>query len=474
MAEEKKQEQQVLVEEEYVEEQGKWSFSKYFKSIAHFKWWIIGFTLFGALAGYLGFRFIINPMKKTLVATYTYNLAGEYIDDDTIRFIDGSLFNPYELTSRENLEKVKNSNEKYTSINIDKLVANNAIVISKNAKLLNEKDTTSNVEINYVISAKANSFPNDTLGKEFLYDVINLAKDLSTAAIGNYQISSSFTENFNTITFEKEINQLYSQYQNIDGIYSSLISKFGSSAISSLDGSRLYELQSTFESSYYTSSVQSFYDELRSVLKNRKYVNYVEGQEELMINSIKSQCENYIQEIENNNRKIAIYQESLNNLQAITSEYRDDIAKEIASLTERITNIKLDNDNLEDELNNNGYFLDKDQLSPTYGKYVLDESNQDTTIYKLAHLSSDWVNGCKDFKTSIANYKTQLENDSQKTTNAYRYCYSLYQNKINIQNGGYVTLDGAISNWIGLAIGLAAGFIVTSLITATIYIYKED
>ena len=151
-----------------------------------------------------------------------------------------------------------------------------------------------------------------------------------------------------------------------------------------------------------------------------------------------------------------------------------DIAKEIASLTERITNIKLDNDNLEDELNNNGYFLDKDQLSPTYGKYVLDESNQDTTIYKLAHLSSDWVNGCKDFKTSIANYKTQLENDSQKTTNAYRYCYSLYQNKINIQNGGYVTLDGAISNWIGLAIGLAAGFIVTSLITATIYIYKED
>ena len=139
MAEEKKQEQ-LVVEEEYIEEPSKWTFLKYIKSIAHFKWWVIGFTLFGALAGFLGFRFILNPITKKLSATYTYNLAGNYIDDDTIRFIDGTLFNPYEVTSKENLENVKASNEKYASVDIDKLVSDNVIRISKSATILNEND----------------------------------------------------------------------------------------------------------------------------------------------------------------------------------------------------------------------------------------------------------------------------------------------------------------------------------------------
>ena len=408
MAEEKKQEQQIIeeiVEEKYVETPHRWTFLKYAKGIAHFKWWVIGFTLFGALAGFLGFRFIVNPLKKTLSATYTYNLAGESIDDNTIRFIDGSLFNPYELANKENLQKVKDSNEKYAAINIDKLVSNNAIVISKSATPLNEKDATSNIDINFVLSAKSKFFPNDELGKEYLYDLINLAKGLSTIAISNYQLSSAFSDNFDSITFEKEINQLYSQYNNIDETYASLIDKFGSSAISTSDGLRLYELQNQFVSSYFTSSVQNFCDELRSMLRNKKYVNYTEGEELSAIENIELQCENYIQTIENNNRKIAVYQNSLSNLLSITSEYRDDIAKEIALLTERITGIKLENDELEDELNKNGYFLDENQTSPTYGKYILDDTNQDTTIYKLTHLSADWVKGCNDFKTTISNYK---------------------------------------------------------------------
>ena len=107
MAEEKKQEQQVLeeiVEEEYKENQHKFTFLKYIKSIARYKWWVIGFSLAGALAGYLGFRFILNPARRTLTATYTYDLAGSYTDNDTIRFIDGTLFNIYDLSSQENLQ----------------------------------------------------------------------------------------------------------------------------------------------------------------------------------------------------------------------------------------------------------------------------------------------------------------------------------------------------------------------------------
>ena len=119
MAEEKKQKNKAeIIEEEQAEEPARWTFQKYIKSIAHFKWWIIGFTLFGALTGYLGFRFILNPTRKKLTATYTYDLAGTYTDTDTIRFIDGTLFNPYDLTNKDILQKVKDSDDKYKSIDI--------------------------------------------------------------------------------------------------------------------------------------------------------------------------------------------------------------------------------------------------------------------------------------------------------------------------------------------------------------------
>ena len=144
MAEEKRQEQQVveeIVEEEYVEDPHRWTFLKYVKGIAKFKWWVIGFSLAGVLGGYLGFKFVLNPITKKLSASYTYNLAGEFTDKDTMVFIDGTLFNPYELASRENLQKVKDSDAKFASINLEKIISDNAIIISKSATLLKEKDT---------------------------------------------------------------------------------------------------------------------------------------------------------------------------------------------------------------------------------------------------------------------------------------------------------------------------------------------
>ena len=84
------------------------------------------------------------------------------------------------------------------------------------------------------------------------------------------------------------------------------------------------------------------------------------------------------------------------------------------------------------------------------------------------------MDGCKAFKNLIADYKSSLELDRQKVTAVYQYCYSQYQNKINVQNGGYIALTGAINEWIGAAAGLVVGFILTSIVTAIIYVYKEE
>ena len=474
MAEEKKQEQQVveeIVTEEIVEDPHRWTFLKYIKSIARFKWWVIGFTLFGAVAGYLGFRFILNPMKKVLSTTYTYDLAGTYTDTDTMSFIDGTLFNPYELASRENLEAVKASDDKYASIDINKIVSDNAIVISKNVIILNENDTTGkSMEINYVISAKSKYFKNDDLGKAFLFDVINLAKELSTKAIGNYEAKIVFTDNFDTLTFDKEIALLEEQYNYIYSSYNELIDSFGSVASGDENGKKLSEIQTEFISQYYVSGVSSFTEVLAGQKDANKYVNYTAGHEDEKIEEIHTLCSSYIQTIKTNNKTIVVYEDRLDKLLASSSIIGTDtnVSNQITELNSNIIKLKMNNSYLDKELNNNGYFLNGS------GEYVFDALNENTTIYKLTQKDANWVSGNLKFGNEVKAYKQLLLDNNEELTSTYKYCYSQYKNKINIQNGGYVNLTGKIPNVIGAAAGLAVGFIISSLITATIYIYKEE
>ena len=472
MAEEKKQEQQVeVIEEEYVEEPNRWTFLKYIKSIARFKFWVIGFTVFGALAGYLGFRLVLNPEKKVLSASYTYDLAGKFTDSDTMSFIDGTLFNPYELNNKENLEKVKDSDEKYASIDINKIVLDNAIVISKNATILNEKDTTGNsIEINYVITAKAKYFKNDDLGKDFLFDVINLAKDLSTAAINNYEAKSAFTDNFNTLSYDREIALLDEQYDYIFESYEDLIATFGPVASGNNDGKKLTELHTNFASQYYVSGVSSFTEILTGQKDANKFVNYETGHEAEKIEEIHALCSSYVQTIKNNLNSIAVYEDRLDKLLNSPSIIGTDtnVSQQITNLNKIIIELKLSNAKIDKELNNNGYFLNGS------GDYVFDVLNTDTTIYKLNEKDANWVKANSEFGQTIIEYKNNLVTNSNSLTSTYKYCYSQYKNKINIQNGGYVTLGGKVSNIAGAGIGLLVGFVISSLTVSFVYIYKEE
>ena len=472
MAEEKKQEQQVIetiVEEEYVENPHKWTFLKYVKSIAHFKWWVIGLTLFGAVVGFLGFKFLLNPYTKKLSADYTYNLAGQYVDDDTIRFIDGTLFNPYDLTSRENLQKIKDSDAKFASINLDKIIDKGGIKITKNVLYYNETDT-SNIAINYSIEAKATFFQNDQLGKDFVYEIINYGKQLSTVAIDNFSSELEFVSGFDDLTFDRQIQQLSNQYNKTVSLYNSLMNSFGSAAAGNSDGTKLFEISNTFQSKYYVSGVTSFIDDLKGDKDAHKYVNYTVGKENEKIEEIHTLCGSYIETIKNNKKLITIYEDRLDKLLASTSIIGSDtnVSSQITEYNSTITSLKIYNSDLDKELNNCGYSLNG------AGEYVFDPLNENTTIYKLNEKNENWVKNNAKFKERINSYKALLIDDNDSITSTCKYCYANYQNKINILNSGYVLLKGDVSNIIGAGVGLIVGFIITSLITATIYVYRPS
>ncbi len=470
MAEEERKTTNEIVERDYDTPNHRWTFLKYVKSIAHFKWWIIGFSVGGLVAGYLGTRLILNPMQKKLGATYSFDLAGSYDsgDTDTISFIDGSTFNSYDLTGRENIQKIKDGDEKYNGVDIDKIVVENAITVTKNVSYYNENDPNS-VNVSYSISANTSYFPNDEVGKSFIYDLINLPKSISSAAINNYNAISYFTDNFETLSFDRQISQINDQYNSNNAVLNSLSTTFGSTVVGNSEGNKIYEIQNKYTSKYLTSSTQTFVQELVSVKNVNKFVNYVVGEEDTMISKIHEQSSAYIDTLKQNEKKIAIYETSLNSLLSSASIIGSDtnVSSQIAQLNKDITSLKLENNEYVKLLNNNGYFY-----NDLTGEYEFDPLNTDTIVYKLTIKDSDWINSCNEFKNRITSYKNSLEQDRQTVTGVYSYCYAQYKNRVNIQNGGYIEVSGSFSNMAGAALGLLAGFAITSLITATIYVYK--
>lgn len=472
MAEENNKE--VLVVEE--EQPRQWTFLNYLIGIKKFKWWVVGFSVAGALIGYLGFKFILNPMKKTLTASYTYELAGNYEDTDTIRLIDGSTFNPYDLTSLEYLQNVKDAGieagKPYNKVDVEKISKNNSITIIKNVTYYNDNDASS-MSVAYKIEAKASTFPSDNVGKEFLFDIVNYSKVISSKAIDNYETRSNFTANFDELTFDKEINQLRDQYNTIQGVYNNLANAFTETAIANTQGKKVYELRNDFNSSYITNGVQMFYSELSNTMDANQYINYTKGKEDERIEEIQFLCQTYIESLENDKKLLKIYEDQLKTLVDSSSIIGTDtnVSAQIATLNSNITSLKIEINSLEKELTKNGYEIDGS------GNYVFNPTNPNSTIYKLTEAKAGdttWSIGCANFKTKITEKKAQLEADRTAVSTAYQYCYRQYQNRVNIHNGGYVNLSGDISSIIGAAAGLAGAFVITTLVTAAIHIYKKE
>lgn len=473
-------EKENIIEEE---KPSKWTFGKYLKGIAKYKWWVIGSTVLGTVLGFVGFKFVLNPIRKNLTAQYSYNLAGTYEDEDTIRFVDGTVFNSYDLTNIENLKKVKDSKEEYSRIDVEKIITDGGItvtkdIIEKDTSTTTVKDkTTENVSITYTLVAKARCFPNDKVGKEFLYDLITLPKSLSNAAISNYHVGSYFSPVFETLSFETQVEQLGKQYDANIEVYTALSEKFSTSAAVDGNGTKLYQALNAFQSKYYSAGSQVFYKELESSLAANKYVKYNADDIDQAIADIKAAANSNIESVDRLKDQIATYESILTQWTNIKTYITDEsiLHEKIIELSDKIAALKTELFNVVKELNKFGYECDSDgkwdyKSALKGSRYYLEQIKADPTSEE----SVAFANGCKAFTKRIADYHDVLEDDSEVTTSVLRYCYDSYQNRVSILGTGYVVTAKGISDFIGLAAGLVLGFAISSLICASIYINKEE
>ena len=458
----------------YLEEKpSKWTFKNYFKSIAHFKWWVIGSTLVCTVLGYVSFAFVLNPIKQKLTASFTYaNLAATSDDYGTYRFIDGTVFNISDIVSYDNLKAVQASKEEYSSVNVDKLYKSNTLSVSVDVTpATTEQAAETKPYVKYSIVGVVKHFPNAEIAKSFTFDLINSPKTISNSATEKYSIPTLISESFDSDTFIDQISQLSEQYNAIKDVYSGLEKTFGSSAY--VEGKQLSEHINEFRAK--TSKGQiSHIDNLSGELYSRNYIKYEAGQEQNKIDEIDVLCGYYVKILKEKKDDADRIQASIENLAkpAITSTTYNEYLKQIVEYTEQIDALQHEMDGLKRKLAYYGWGLDatekyyeeKDEGVRHYLKAVKTDPTTDE--------SKNWIAGNTAFAEKVKTLKPVLLNECAPATNVYR---ALYKNsKAILLNSGYVAIEGGMSPFIGLAAGLVGGFLLSSLICCGVFISKEE
>ena len=444
---------------------GSFTLKNYFRGIKRFKWWVIGSTAICAVLGFIGIKYIVNPMTNKLTVSYKYELAGESEDGETYRLVDGSVFNYYDVVSKENLQKVKDSDpEKFKAIDVDKVYNDNGIVVAKvvTSFVDNSEDY---VDVSFKATASVSAFPSVSLGRDFLYAVINSPKQISTEAINNYSMNCYISDNRANETFEKQINALLKQYSKIYDVYSTLQYQFGASANTGVENKHVFEIFDLFRDKYDAGTVTTV-ELAEGSWKANKYVNYEEGKEAEKIVELHGLANSYIHALHVYESDYEIYSESLKelvkaqNINMSDSEFNE----RCLYLEQKATSSKQQADKIKAQLDLYGYELSGDE-------WVFNPSKS-SAIKNLTDKDPTWVANNKAFAASLESLATSLLEDRETATTVYRNTYSLYSNKVTLSDSGYVALEKHISSVLGAPIGAIAGFLISSIVTTFVYAYK--
>lgn len=223
-------------------------------------------TLIVLIISLLLILFWYNPNNATYQSDFELTFSGS--DQDI--YPTGKKFNYRDIVSLDRLNKIKQSNSKYSKINIDKLYDENNIRISR----LASSDTTK-ISNNYSIVIADSGINDEKVIKDFISDLL---KDVTNEIIVDVN-SISYTYNFSGVDnyslYTDVLNFLIYQKDIIINAYENLILTYGESY--SIDGTTLNAKLSTINNTIKNLSLNgllSMAEQNRYVLDSQDVENY--------------------------------------------------------------------------------------------------------------------------------------------------------------------------------------------------------
>lgn len=124
------------------------------------KWLALILLLVITLAGTLGLRYGYSAVKTEYVSTFSVNI--NLSEDGMIEYPDNTRRNFRDMISMENLTAIKQANEDFSSVNIEKLRKNGDISITQNR---------GDSGVTYTVRVKADYFPSMDIASAFMNEI---------------------------------------------------------------------------------------------------------------------------------------------------------------------------------------------------------------------------------------------------------------------------------------------------------------
>ena len=439
------------------------TWGRYGHFIAHYRWWVLGFTLGSGILAFLITQYVLSPRKVMLNATVQYDIA--LVKDqknDGYHYLDGSPFSYLSLVSDDTIQNVIDAHHK--GLDLQKIKSNNAITVTP---VLDE--TGKEVPLTFTITGKAQYLGGADEGAKFIEDLIVSVKDRASVIASSYQTNDYLSDLSSTSSFEDTIKVLNTQYEVIDKLYQDALSVF--SGTLKIDGVALSNHYDRFETAYSDNGVNVFVS-LQNELRRNRYVNYQDGEENKWIDYYTRLGQNEIQYLKDTQKQIDILQARLNDLKSAPSDMNDEgVGSEIVSISRSLQQYELQKNDLENNLDILGY-----RLNSVSNEYELN-ANDVSINGKIQHLTNpsngNWRDECLAFANTLTSYVTQLQGDTTSAENNYRFLYTNYKNRIYYPSTGIVA-SGGYNAWLGGFAGLAIGFLGSSLICSAVGMSKRS
>lgn len=360
--------------------------------------------------------FWYNPNNATYQADFELTFSGS--DQDI--YPTGKKFNYRDIVSLDRLNKIKQSNSKYSKINIDKLYDENNIRISR----LASSDITK-ISNNYSIVIADSGINDEKVIKDFISDLL---KDVTNEIIVDVN-SISYTYNFSGVDnyslYTDVLNFLIYQKDIIINAYENLILTYGESY--SIDGTTLNAKLSTINNTIKNLSL----DGLLSIAEQNRYV--IDSQDVENYNSLIATRISSLLRIKEKNDLIIDSYSTLGSLIVY-----EDIQQRIAQNASIVLQLR----NLLNSYNETNYsFTNEDILAPSLPSEEYKLSIE--SVYK-----------------EINDLVIDLENDVKAMGSD-----SLI---LNFESNSIVEKSGTINIFIAIVAGLVLGLILGSVVVLII------
>lgn len=478
---EEKDNRQVLIIQNDDEEDNKphkWTWARYGRGIAVYKWWVIGVTVLVTVAGYLAVHFIVNPSKEKVTSQFTYNNIAMTSDGNGGgTYVDGTTFYYQDILSSANIEAVKASDTtSFGSVDTDGLIEKGISIELDKTSSTDGTTVVISSPNSYTITATMSYFGSQKTAASFIKALIELPNTAAQTAVKNNKATNVFTSNFASREFEDQLSMISSQYSVLLDRFNGIRNSFSSSTIINDTGLTISQEINIYKENYLYGG-NSIFDYLNGQLLAHHYLNYTHTEEgrATKISELEAQGDAYKARLKETFTYQSIYEEQMKNLQTngqivTNSQY----AEQIATLNDKITSLKVERQTIVKNLKEYGYSVPSELTADNVDSITTDPT-ADGKIQHLQNPTTDnWEDGCTTYQNKINEYKTLLSgSDMDLANSAYQYVYKNNKNTVSYSYSGIVQLSGHISSAIGVAVGLIIGFLGSSLICAAIWISKE-